>query len=61
MRGRSQMWRRMLSVRVIEDMKVVDEIIGSDSKAGLSTLKWNGLSRRKKHTELNVFFLQAYR
>ena len=48
MRGVSQMWRWMLAEGVIEDMKVVDEIIGSDSKAGISILKRNGSSRRTK-------------
>ncbi len=40
--GISQMWRWMLAEGVIEDMKVVNEIIGSDSKAGINILKRNG-------------------
>ena len=40
--------------------KKAEEIIGSDSSAGISILKRNGSSRRTKHVELKVFFLQAY-
>ena len=50
----------MLAEGVTENMKVVDEIIGSDSKAGISILKRKGSSRRTKRIELKVFFLQAY-
>jgi hypothetical protein len=59
MRGISQLWRGMLAGGVIEDMKQCDEITGSDSKAGISILR-KGSSRRTKHIELKVFFLQAY-
>ncbi len=57
MRGISQMWRWMLAEGVAEDMKVVEEIIRSDSKAGI--LKRSGSSRRTNHMKLTAFFLQA--
>ncbi len=60
MRGVSQMWHLMSAEGVTEDMKVVDEIVGSDSKAGVRILKRSGSSRRTKHVVLKVFFLQAY-
>jgi hypothetical protein len=60
MRGISQLWRWMLADGIIEDMKQTDEIVGSDSSAGISILKRKESSRRTKHVELKVFFLQAY-
>jgi hypothetical protein len=50
----------MLASGIIEDMKQVDENIGSDSSEGISILKRKGSSRRTKHAELKVFLLQAY-
>jgi hypothetical protein len=61
MRRISQMWRWMLADGIIEDMKQMDKIVGSDSSAGISILKRKESSRRTKHVELKVFFLQAYR
>jgi hypothetical protein len=58
--GVSQMLRWMLAEGVTEDMKVVDEIVGSDSKVGISILKRSGSSRRTTHVELKVFSSQAY-
>ena len=60
MRGISQLWRWMLVEGIIEDMKQMDEIVGSDSSAAISILKRKGSSRRTKHVELQVFLLQAY-
>ena len=60
MRGISQLWRWMLAKGVIDDMKNAEEIIGSDSSAGISILSTKGSSRRTQHVELKVFFLQAY-
>ena len=60
MRGISQLWRWMLAKGVIDDMKNAEEIIGSDSSAGISILKRRGSSRRTKDVELKAFFLQAY-
>ncbi len=60
MRGISQLWRWMLAEGIIEDMKQTDEIVGSDSSAGISILERKGSSRRTKQVELKVFFLQAY-
>ena len=37
--GISQLWRWMLAEGIIEDMKQMDEIVGSDSSAGISILK----------------------
>ncbi len=60
MRGVSQLRPWNLAAGVIENMKHYDEIIGSDSQAGISILKRKGSSRRTKRIELKVLFLQAY-
>jgi hypothetical protein len=59
-RGIKQLWKWMLAKRIIDDLKDAEDIIGSDSSAGISILKSRGLSRRTKHVELKVFFLQAF-
>ncbi len=56
--GVNQTWRWILAAKgVIDDVKAVDEIIGSDSKAGINILTQSGSSRRTKHMKLKVLFL----
>ena len=44
-RGVSQLWCWMLADGIIEDMKQTDEIVGSDSSAGISILERKESSR----------------
>ena len=50
----------MLAEGETDKMTQEEEIIGSDSKAGISILRRRGSTRRTKHIERKVFFLQSY-
>ena len=58
--GIGYLWRWMLAKGDINKMTQEEEIIGSDSKAGISILRSRGSTRKTKHIELKVFFLQSY-
>ncbi len=57
MRGISQLWRWMLAEGIIVDMKQTDEIVGSDSSAGISILKRNGVLTPDETRRVEGFLL----